>query len=76
MTVALAKGWILKGKNGKLFAETFQPDKASCWSESFITIENRHNGFRAAHWKQWDDSIKAAKKLGYTMVRAKVVELK
>lgn len=66
--------WVLKSPRGKLFPDTFCQDKDGCWSEGFRAIGERHPWFVQKYWKQWDESLKAAKAMGYTIVKAKVVE--
>lgn len=66
-------GWVLKGPRGNLFPQTFECDKVSCWSESISVVEWRHKNFSTCD--DWDSLVKAAKKLGYSVVKAKIVEI-
>jgi len=69
-------GWVLKSPRGKLFPDTFSPWKADCWSESFHTLEITNPKYARKYYKDWDGSLKAAKEMGYTIVKAKIVEVK
>lgn len=72
----MTKGWVLKNKRGKLFADTFASDKATCWSESIPLIETQHKSFRNRDMSSWNSIVRSAKKLGYEVVRVKLVLIK
>lgn len=69
-------GWVLKNKRGKLYYDTFASDKASCWSEAFHNIEWERKSFRTRYWESWNHCVREAKKLGYELVKVKLVEIK
>lgn len=68
-------GWVLKNKRGKIYADTFAVDRASCWAEALHRIEWERKGFNSSYWKNWNEIVRAAKLLGYEVVRVKLVEV-
>lgn len=65
-------GWCVKKPNGNLNVNTFKPTQGECWGEGFCTMDE---AFRTKYWKKWEQSIRAARKLGYVMVKVVVMEV-
>jgi hypothetical protein len=65
--------WALKHPDGQLDSGTASPDRSECWSISWWRLPL---AWREKYEYRWDASIKAAARLGYKMVRCKLVEVK
>jgi hypothetical protein len=65
-------GWALEGPTGWLIDGTFGRTRNDSWGYGFMVMPE---DFRTKYWKRWDASIRAAAKLGYRLVRVKVVKM-
>lgn len=68
-------GWALKLPNGDLEASCFGRTRDECWEYTFEFVANRVGGsFRENAWGRFRETIKDADKLGYKMVKVRLVE--
>ena len=68
------KAWGLRLPDGSIEVNSVRSDEHSCWEASFHIVGDHEEDFCDDYWKEWDKSIRAAKKLGYEMVRVRVEE--
>ena len=58
----------------KVYEETARKTRDECWQVSWpIVVEKMGADWGSKYWKRWDASIKAAKKAGFIIERAKLV---
>lgn len=65
-------GWVLRTPRGKLVAETFAAttDKEEAWGPAYSYL-NAATKWAKKYWKLWDESIEAAHKRGYVLVKVR-----
>lgn len=68
--------YCLRGPRGKLYEGTVRGTRDEAWTEAFGFLCQKIPGFEEKYWRQWDKSIKAAKDLGWVIVRCGLVERK
>lgn len=61
--------YCLRGPKGKLYEGTVRGTSDEAWVEAFGFLCQKIPGFEEAYWKRWDESRKAAKALGWTIVQ-------
>ena len=64
------EGYCLVGPTNYIYAETFSTDKDTAWSLAFRKLESKK--WMQKHWKQWDASIEAARKRGWTIEKIRL----
>lgn len=67
-------GWALKGPKG-LMPQTYGLTKDDAWAAGYSILSERH-AWILQLWKQWEASIREARKRGYVLVRVKLREVK
>ena len=70
----MTKLYCLETPEGFLIASTLSNTKSDVWGKSFDFVANRTPDFEAKYWKKWDASLAAAKKLGYKIIKVKLVK--
>lgn len=66
--------YCLVTPRGKFVESTVSADKGECWSRSFDYLCLKLGPeFSTKYWKRWDESIAAGRKLGYKIVKVKLV---
>lgn len=68
--------WALKSPEGIIFPNTLGRSKTDVWAEAFMEVASREKGFSDKYWHRWDASLRAAKKLGYSIVKVELIEIK
>jgi hypothetical protein len=66
----------MKKPDGSFAEHTARPTKNECWERGFLMVSDEVEGFEQKYWEQWDKSIKAAAKLGYKIVKCKLVPVR
>lgn len=70
-----SNGWALRLPNGTLSADSFATTRDMCWDYAFEYLSERlGHEWRSDNWHRWRASIKTAEKLGYKMVKVRLVE--
>lgn len=70
-----ADGWVLKTPKGRIIAETFARTRGGCWNLGFEEVALRQGDeWRREFWKRWGPSVADAERIGYRMVRVKLIE--
>lgn len=66
-------GWVLRTPRGKLVAETFvaTTDKEEACGPAYSYL-NAATKWANKYWHKWDESIEAARKRGYVLVKAQL----
>lgn len=68
--------YVLKLPSGTLVPDTFSMTKSECWGKSFPWVALSEGAeWRERFYKRWEHSLKSARKLGYRMVKVKLVEV-
>jgi hypothetical protein len=67
--------YALKCKSGLLVPETLARTVSECWGLSFDHVAFAEGEkWRERYWKRWRPAMLSAKRLGYSIVRVKLVE--
>lgn len=67
--------WVLRAPNGKLIVHTASTTRGEAWVAGFQYVASMNPYFGNKYWKRWDASLLAARKLGWRIVRARLVEV-
>jgi hypothetical protein len=70
-TMKQAIGYALQDANGELHANTFSEDKDQAWARSYETV-NEALKWEGRYWKQWEPSLRAARRAGWKIVKVKL----
>lgn len=73
---AKSHGWALKLPDGSIDARTFDVSRSNCWASAFwVVCTFLGKEWESRYYARWDPSIRAARKLGYRMVRVNLIEV-
>lgn len=75
MTARRHDGWALKTPQGLLLSGTMEPSKADCWDEAIPVIDRIEGEQWWKHTQGRSAALAAARKLGYRVVKVRLVEV-
>lgn len=65
--------YCLSNPEGKFVEATIATSRDDCWIKSFESIMAENPEFGSKYWKKWNESQRAAKKLGYNICKVSVI---
>jgi hypothetical protein len=68
--------YVLKAPSGALVPETATAHRLYAWVKAYDFLSRIDDEFGKRYWKRWDASRRAARRRGWRVVRANLVEVK
>lgn len=77
MTARPTTLWVLRAPDGRLVADTATTDRDDTWMRAYAHIGTQHadQDWHGRYWKRWDESQRSARRAGWRLVRARLVEV-